>query len=218
MDIPDGAEAKAVRSVATSDIPALDASVFTEASEVYDVATLEQRFKNLATQPQQAADLVPMPKALLAKRSKRCRECQHNMIKPELSPVSIKFKMKFFAVLSVPEVRVVSLPEGLTFGKPCPVIVTIANPLDHAIDVLLNKEGLPLPPSIRPQPAEGAEAAAGPEAVALAGLRTATSPPARCATRRTCTPSRLPETPQWTCRPSHCTLPSTIPCSCLAAR
>jgi hypothetical protein len=44
------------------------------------------------------SELRPIPKGLVAKRSKRCKQCEHNLVKPELSPTSIKFKMQLFAL------------------------------------------------------------------------------------------------------------------------
>ena len=151
VDAPDTQAARALASVPTASPAALSADIFSNPPELYEVADLGQRFGNLDTQPRLVRDLTPMPRALLAKLSKRCKDCQHNMIKPELSPVSIKYKMKFFALLSVPEVRIVSLPEGgLKAGEAGDVVVAIVNPLDHEIDVTLNKK-LPLPPSLRQQ-------------------------------------------------------------------
>ena len=40
----------------------------------------------------------PQFKGFVCKRSKRCKTCQHNLIKPELSPSSIKFKMQFISM------------------------------------------------------------------------------------------------------------------------
>lgn len=40
----------------------------------------------------------PVPQALRAKRAKRCRGCQHLLVKPEAKPSSIKFKIKLMAL------------------------------------------------------------------------------------------------------------------------
>lgn len=84
-------------SPVVKEIEPLSADVFTESLDLSDITTLSQRFRALSRQPERTIDLYPAHKQLLAKRSKRCRKCQHNLVKPELSPVSIKYKMQLFA-------------------------------------------------------------------------------------------------------------------------
>eukprot|EP00048_Salpingoeca_helianthica_P023103 m.22268 g.22268 ORF g.22268 m.22268 type:complete len:232 (+) comp8272_c0_seq2:753-1448(+) len=86
-----------------------------------------------------ASGLGPQPRAMLAKRSKRCKTCEHNLIKPELSPVSIKFKMSLFASLSVPTIRLLSIAP-LRPGQQGHVVVVVSNPLDQAIDLALTRD------------------------------------------------------------------------------
>ena len=72
-------------------IPTLDPSVFTELTSIDQFTSIEQRFRNLAAQPITSTSAWPVPHRLLGKLSKRCRECQHNLIKPELSAKSTRY-------------------------------------------------------------------------------------------------------------------------------
>lgn len=87
----------ALRASSTKNVEPVDVDALMAITEIGQVASLHQRFKNLAVQPTQYAEIWPVPKRLLAKRSKRCRECQHNLIKSELNPTSIRFKMHLVA-------------------------------------------------------------------------------------------------------------------------
>lgn len=107
-----------------------------DASSVDDVASLSQRLQNVTIQPNKTADLWPMPTRLLVKRSKRCRVCLHNMIKPELAPDSIRYKMQLFATLHVPNVTLLEIPE-FKVNKAGQVHVQVANPLDQAVEITL---------------------------------------------------------------------------------
>ena len=45
------------------------------------------------------------------KRSLRCKKCEHNLLKPEFSPNSIKFKIHLCASNQIPDVRILTLPD-----------------------------------------------------------------------------------------------------------
>lgn len=81
---------------------------------VHKVASLDQRLQNLTVQPTPITELWPMPTRLLVKRSKRCRVCLHNMIKPELAPDSIRYKMQVRFGFDMYSARA-SCP----LGRPC---------------------------------------------------------------------------------------------------
>ena len=98
------------------------------------VSTLDQRFLDLGQQGAATDQLWPAFTNLVAKRSKRCRECQHNLIKPELNPTSIKFKMQLFASQHVPTLKIASVPE-LLVGEQAEVVLYISNPLDQPLTI-----------------------------------------------------------------------------------
>ena len=60
-----------------------------------------------ANQPETVKHLYPQHKNLSIKRSLRCRHCEHNVIKPEYNPSSIKYRIQHFASYHVPEIRFV---------------------------------------------------------------------------------------------------------------
>lgn len=61
------------------------------------VTTLQQRLGIPGLQCVNISELMPCKKLLLTKRSQRCRECEHNVTKPEFYPTSIKFKIQLSA-------------------------------------------------------------------------------------------------------------------------
>lgn len=76
-------------------------------------------------------NLFPQRKSLWIKRSLRCRQCEHNIIKPEYHPTSIKYRIQLFASYHVPEVRLVKCEQPLKAGASNFVILNFANPTMH---------------------------------------------------------------------------------------
>ncbi|VEL24916.1 unnamed protein product [Protopolystoma xenopodis] len=72
-----------------------------------EVSTLAQRHLAPLLQPTNASQLEPRHKALVVKRSMRCRRCEHNMSKADFNPSSIKFRINLSALYHVPEVRII---------------------------------------------------------------------------------------------------------------
>ena len=118
------------------DIEPLSDDYFTQPLVLTNVATLTQRHFNPEFQPELTKDFYPGHKHFLMKRSQRCRECEHNLSKPEFNPSSIKFKIQLVAVHHVPEVRIMRQPV-LQLGKETEVILTLFNPLDVMTHVTL---------------------------------------------------------------------------------
>jgi dynactin 4 len=71
--------------------------------------------------------LYPQHKNLSIKRSLRCRHCEHNVIKPEYNPSSIKYRIQLFASYHVPEIRFVK-SEAMTAGGTAAMTLKIINP------------------------------------------------------------------------------------------
>ena len=61
------------------------------------VTTLTQRLAQPEFQTELVSELFPAHKHLMIKRSQRCRNCEHNVSKPEFNPGSIKFKIQLAA-------------------------------------------------------------------------------------------------------------------------
>jgi len=56
------------------------------------LTTITQRLNSVEIQPLNIDNLYPLAKHFTSKQSKRCKECDHNVLKPEPSPKLIKFK------------------------------------------------------------------------------------------------------------------------------
>lgn len=94
------------------------------------VTTIKQRLAQPANQPETVKHLYPQHKNLSIKRSLRCRHCEHNVIKPEYNPSSIKYRIQLFASYHVPEVRFVKADQLVAGGKGF-VTLRFVNPTIH---------------------------------------------------------------------------------------
>jgi len=123
-------------AITAAEMKSSDVSGFTAAAvnDVNEITTLAQRLQNMHHQPTDVTQIWPACTNLVAKRSKRCRECQHNLIKPELSPMSIKYKMQLFASQYIPSIKVAQLPP-LKVGERAQVVLVLTNPLDQALTI-----------------------------------------------------------------------------------
>lgn len=88
--------------VAESDLPE---DIFTKEICLKRFTTVAQRLAQPAGQPYTVTHLFPQHKSLSIKKSLRCRQCEHNIIKPEFNPTSIKYRIQLFASYHVPEIR-----------------------------------------------------------------------------------------------------------------
>jgi dynactin-4 len=88
-------------SVASDQIPELDINLYYNNNEeeinVAKKTTLTQKLMQVESQPSDSSQLYPVSQMLLVKRSLRCKECDHNLSKPEYNPSSIKFKIQLSA-------------------------------------------------------------------------------------------------------------------------
>ncbi len=69
------------------------------------LTTITQRLNSVEIQPLIIDRLYPLAKHFTSKQSKRCKECDHNVLKPEPSPKLIKFKLHQMALFFIPEVK-----------------------------------------------------------------------------------------------------------------
>lgn len=101
--------------------------IFTEPIQLDKMSTISQRHASPDFQPSESSALYPLHKHLLIRRSLRCKECEHNLSKPEFNPISIKFKIQLIALHHIPELKIFSPPE-LILKKECKVVLTLTNP------------------------------------------------------------------------------------------
>lgn len=89
-----------------------------------------------ANQPETVNNLYPQHKSLSIKRSLRCRQCEHNVIKPEYNPSSIKYRIQLFASCHVPEVRFVKC-DPLAIGETSFLTLKLLNPTIHDMTITI---------------------------------------------------------------------------------
>ncbi|XP_070543936.1 dynactin subunit 4-like isoform X2 [Ptychodera flava] len=123
-------------SEAVDEVEKLPPEIYTEPLNLASVCTITQRLSQPEYQPHYIKQLYPMHKHLLIKRSQRCRECEHNLSKPEFNPSSIKFKIQLVALHHVPEIRIFSIP-NLYFEKESQVTLMLINPVEDNTHVTL---------------------------------------------------------------------------------
>uniref|UniRef100_A0A1L8E5D8 Dynactin subunit 4 n=1 Tax=Nyssomyia neivai TaxID=330878 RepID=A0A1L8E5D8_9DIPT len=126
-------------SIGVEDVEQLPETIFTQPVNLRELTTIKQRLAQPAGQPVCVRDLFPQHKSLSIKRSLRCRQCEHNVIKPEFNPSSIKYRIQLFAAHHVPEIRVVHLPEKPQGGQGTKVQLKFSNPTIHDMTVVLKE-------------------------------------------------------------------------------
>lgn len=123
-------------SIATDDVAELPQEIFTQELNLNNVTTLKQRLNNPAIQPFTVNHLYPQHKSLSIKRSLRCRQCEHNVIKPEFNPTSIKYRIQLFFSYHVPEVRLVNY-DSLEAGVCSKFYLKLINPTMHDMTITI---------------------------------------------------------------------------------
>ncbi|KFM61907.1 Dynactin subunit 4, partial [Stegodyphus mimosarum] len=115
---------------ATSEVEPLPESYLTEPLNLSKICTLKQRLFQPQFQPSFISELYPQNKFLHIKRSQRCKVCEHNLIKPEYNPSSIRFRIQLAAFYHIPELRIKNISK-LYLGKVCRIEMVLINPTPH---------------------------------------------------------------------------------------
>ncbi|XP_054161438.1 dynactin subunit 4-like [Oppia nitens] len=124
-------------SVATDDVEPLDINAYYNNSLEIDLgekATLNQQLMQVESQPDKCSQLYPVSQMLLVKHSLRCKQCDHNLSKPEYNPSSIKFKIQLSAYYHIPELRIKSIPL-MKKGEEFKLEMTLQNPTPYTLHV-----------------------------------------------------------------------------------
>uniref|UniRef100_H2YNG3 Dynactin subunit 4 n=1 Tax=Ciona savignyi TaxID=51511 RepID=H2YNG3_CIOSA len=95
-------------------------------------SSIGQRLDQPDSQVVSTKEFVPRRSNMFLKQSLRCKTCDHNIIKPEYSPTSIKFKIHLIALNHIPEIRVHKACQ-LSPGVQSRVILSLCNPTEHVI-------------------------------------------------------------------------------------
>lgn len=77
---------------------------------------------------------------LAIKRSKRCRNCRHILIKPEQKAQATRFKIKLVAMNYIPTISLLKLPRKnwpLQVNVPTQLVIKFTNPLYEEMSITL---------------------------------------------------------------------------------
>lgn len=123
---------------ATEDVEQLSSEIFTQPINLKAVTTLKQRIQNPALQPCSVNNLYPQHKSISIKRSLRCKQCQHNVLKPEFNPPSIKYRIQLYASAHMPDVRLIKAP-SYVFGSTdtFTIHLRLTNPTLHDMTITI---------------------------------------------------------------------------------
>ncbi|XP_037026479.1 dynactin subunit 4 [Bradysia coprophila] len=123
-------------SLATDVVQELPDDIFSKEIILSNITTVKQRLNHPSVQPSTVNNLYPLNKNLSIKRSLRCRQCEHNIIKPEYNPVSVKYRIQLFASYHVPEVRLMKCGP-LNAGSSTQILIKIINPTLHEMTITI---------------------------------------------------------------------------------
>ncbi|KAI8338322.1 dynactin p62 family-domain-containing protein [Choanephora cucurbitarum] len=124
--------------IADEDVKLLE--TLTTLRNVDGIATLPQRFTQLHDQPYELSKIHPQRIHLAIKRSKRCRNCRHILIKPEQKAQATRFKIKLVAMNYIPTITLLQLPRKtfpLQIGVPAQFVLKFTNPLYEEMSITL---------------------------------------------------------------------------------
>lgn len=128
-------------SVASDDVDELPDELFNQSVDLKTVTTIKQRLAQPYNQPTNVKNLFPQHKSLSIKRSLRCKQCEHNVIKPEFNPSSIKYRIQMCASVHVPDVRLVKCPhiklDALSGNSTIQIHLKLSNPTVHDMQITI---------------------------------------------------------------------------------
>lgn len=127
-----------IPSEASEEVDQLPKDIFTQPVHLKSVTTLKQRLQNPALQPSSVNNLYPQHKSISIKRSLRCKQCQHNVLKPEFNPPSIKYRIQLYASAHMPDVRLIKAPRYVAGSTDTFTIhLRLMNPTLHDMTITI---------------------------------------------------------------------------------
>lgn len=123
-------------SQASDFVDDLPDDIFTKEINLNLIATIKQRHGQPSGQQEYVGKIFPQRKCLSIKQSLRCRQCEHNIIKAEFTPHSIKYRIHLFASYHVPEVKLIK-SDPLTAGTNACIIIKLVNPTMHDMTITI---------------------------------------------------------------------------------
>lgn len=103
-----------------------------------EASSLEQRLACPARQDVFVAELRPTRKQLITKRSRRCPDCKKNLVRPEVNPSIVTFKVKSVCIDLLPHIQVQVPQSGFDFSRPVPLPVMFINPMPSRVTLRLS--------------------------------------------------------------------------------
>lgn len=125
-------------SEASEEVSELPKDIFTQPINLKSITTLKQRLQNPSLQPSSVNNLYPQHKSISIKRSLRCKQCQHNVLKPEFNPPSIKYRIQLYASAHMPDVRLIRAPP-VVYGSndSFSIQLRLTNPTLHDMTITI---------------------------------------------------------------------------------
>ncbi len=103
-------------------------------------SSMAQRLMDPSAQPSSVSGFLPHQLFLITKKLHRCNGCDHILIKAEMNPGSIRFKIQQIAWHVFPHVCILENPT-LKVGEKSEVHLSISNPVNHCMAVSFNQCG-----------------------------------------------------------------------------
>lgn len=99
-----------------------------------EIPTMNQRCLDPVFQPSSSLEFWPHQLFLSAKTLHRCFGCDHILIKSEMNPGSIRFKIQQIAWHVFPHIRIMKIP-SFEAGKQSIVLLSVINPISDSVVV-----------------------------------------------------------------------------------
>lgn len=131
------AEIKPSETLPFEEIEALPEGTYSQNVDFTKIVPLAKRLDQPEHQPTEVCQYFPKRTSMFIKRSLRCKQCEHNVIKPEYHPSSIKFKIQLVAIHFVPEIRMHDVPQ-LQSGVRAKITLVAINRTDHVTNITLS--------------------------------------------------------------------------------
>ncbi|TPX62128.1 hypothetical protein PhCBS80983_g00660 [Powellomyces hirtus] len=103
-----------------------------------DVTSLQQRLHQPNDKVIDKKALYPQRIQLRTKRLKRCRKCEHIVVKPEHKAQSTRFNIKMMAMNYIPKITIAHpFPQSLQWNVASRVVLRFTNPLEVPVSIAL---------------------------------------------------------------------------------
>ncbi len=119
---------------ATADPTPTPDDLYISSVKLDETTSLMQRFLDPTFQPADSSMFWPRPLHMIGKKLHRCKGCDHILLKAEMNPSSIRFKIQQIALHTFPNVRIWEYPT-LEAGKPCELLLSVTNPVNYAVTI-----------------------------------------------------------------------------------